>query len=258
MDHDPLDAGECGACGIAGARQLGAACVPPVLAVCGGRAVYDGLVCAVDCGVVGVGVVKMKFNINDKVRVKMSNQTPEEYLRENPKHVVLVCDGKGYVLEASYLYPNFPAPEYTNGLLIGPDVSCSRKRVIEWGPWHIKDSDQVQGSPPPYLIDDPQESMDLPGGQTAYRVIMGRGQALSSARQVVGRPMPDHLPDVPEGYAYAGMGRDHNRRIEIKKCGCNYPNGWFFNSLTGGESAFHYILPIDSPHFDKFDAPETT
>jgi hypothetical protein len=140
--------------------------------------------------------------------------------------------------------------------------------LIPWNsdlPWHGHPKDVVRVR---YVIKDPRghsQATYIDEGWamsfnwkiiTGYKILkkfLEPGQALDAGGNVVGRPLPIKLGDVPKipaGYAYAGTGRVTNRKRNydaLKLC-----NGGWIGDHLGLHCREHYCLPVDSTDFGKF------
>jgi len=139
--------------------------------------------------------------------------------------------------------------------------------LIPWNsdlPWHGHPKDVVRVR---YVIKDHAHAKYIDEGYamsftwkicenccsyvTGYKILkkfLEPGQALDAGGNVVGRPLPIELGDVPKipaGYAYAGTGRVTNRKR-------NYDAPIRIGDHLGIHCREHYCLPVDSTDFGKF------
>jgi hypothetical protein len=126
--------------------------------------------------------------------------TPEDYLRENPTHMIKrlkdasVTDIFSVNPEAAFTSlgrANISWTGYTEPhVMIGPDFPQSRKREIEWGDWCI--------CPPDYVLADPEgqpfEGLLLPDGSYVYRY----GDYIDEPV----KPEPELSRFLPDGWAW--------------------------------------------------------
>jgi hypothetical protein len=148
-------------------------------------------------------------NEQPKRRNEMSDKmiTPEEYLIENPTHMIYKDDDRSesyygiiksclcfYTVNKNINWTGYTEPH----VMIGPEFPQSRKREVKWGKWRITQDKVNKG-------DVPFQRVELPDGGTCFRI----GQYIDEPSQ--------ELNSEPYQNPIAGKGSELSRFL---------PDGW--------------------------------